>query len=64
MSETKPKRTSSLSRDLADITEQIERLNSLLGEFLTATPEHQTEMKTEIEALKEKIERFALRYRN
>ena len=61
---SKMKRTSSFARELADITEQIEWLNRLLQEFFAATPERQIEMKLEIEALKEKVERFALRCRN
>lgn len=46
------------------MAEQMERLNDLIDEFLTATGAREAEIKAEIETIKDRIQRFALHYRN
>ena len=63
MSDTKASHVN-LSRELADIAEQVERLNRLINEFVAATGNRAMEIKAEIEMIRDCIERFALRYHN
>lgn len=51
-------------REFADMADQIEKLASLIDEFLTAKGARESEIKAEIERIKDRIQRFALRYHN
>lgn len=48
----------------AEITDLLERLESLIKEFQAASAEREPALKAEIEEVKERIKRFALRYQN
>ncbi len=52
-------------RDLVEITELLERIQLLLEEHLhAATPEKRTMLEADINAAKEKLQKFATSFKN
>jgi len=61
MASMKPEHTAFI-REVVEITAMLEKLNDLIGEFVVAPPGREAVLRIEIEEMKERIKRFALRY--
>lgn len=51
-------------REAGEITTLLERLHDLIEAFVAAPPDQEGAIRAEIDSVKERIKRFALRYQN